>query len=211
MAKRSTFAIGLVISAGVLVALISFSGSAIATPSTGAVLLTETPSTATCPNSDYQGSGYVMSLAQVVACAKGAGFTDQRVEAFASMAYQESSFEPGVTEYGGCAAGILQEGASSGGCPGPYPIADYNPSKCSTYSADGWNGVWYNPTCAFKWAYAYYHHVDGLNFWGSYLSDAYCKWSPNGFKGIPNPDGTSELCTGSGQNQADLPWSSVGF
>jgi hypothetical protein len=207
MGLRSWFA--LAVAVGFLLTAMALAGTVYASPNNNSnhkIVLT-----ATCPNSDYQGASTKLSFTQVVACAKSVGFTSVREIAFIAMAYQESTFVPGVTEYGGCAAGILQEGAASGGCPGPFPISHYNPNSCSTYAANGWNGVWYNPTCAFKWAYAYYHYVGGFNFWGSYLSGAYCKWSPNGFKGAPNPDGTSVSCSGSGQNQAGFAWSSVGL
>ncbi len=177
----------------------------------------------TCPNQDYNGQSASLSLSQVVACAQNAGFSGPLLITFVSMAYQESGFNPGIVENDGtgCVAeGILQLGQ---GChvAGAYPISGYNPNTCSTYQTDkdgasSEHGVWFNPTCAFKWAYAYYNlnpgsiTYGGYAFWGSYLSPAsfpaYCNWAPTGFSGTgPN------TCPGGGLNKANLPWSSLGL
>jgi hypothetical protein len=209
-------ALGMVLAGG----LASTFGDATALPSAGGLAsLSALSTSATCPNAYYYHSGSHLSLAQVVACAKDAGFAGAVIITFVSMAYQESSFCPGAIESGGGACsdqspgchgqpnaeGILQEG-TGGQCPptgGAFSVSGYSPGSCTSYKAHGWGGVYFNPTCAFKWAHAYYRDY-GYGFWGSYLSGAYCKWAPNGFHGTG-----SVKCSGSGQNQAGLPWSSV--
>lgn len=175
----------------------------------------------TCPNSNYYGLGTQLTLQNVVDCAGAAGFTGDLEITFVSMAYQESGFCPGAIESGsgtcsdtgpGCsgnanAEGILQEG-TAGQCPpagGSFAVSGYSPSSCSTWSGSStdWGGIYFNPTCSFQWALAYYN-VNGYAFWGSYLSGAYCNWAPDGFLGTG-----SVTCSGTNQNQANLPWSTV--
>lgn len=169
-----------------------------------------------CPNSNFYDQSTKLNLQETVDCAAAAGFSNNLVITFVSMAYQESGFCGGAIESGSgsCsqvnpgsgarAEGILQEGTSGQNPPsgGAFPIGNYNPSSCSTYSGN-WGGIYFNPTCAFQWAYAYYQ-VNTYNFWGSYLSGAYCKWAPTGWSGTG-----PVACPGGGQNAANLPWSSV--
>ena len=181
--------------------------------------------TNTCPNSYFYGSSTSLTLQNVVDCAGAAGFSGNLQITFVSMAYQESNFCAGAIQGGsgtcfvtgpGCgggnpnAEGILQQG-TAGQCPpvgGPFSVTGYSPSSCSTWSGSSsdWGGIYFNPLCSFQWALAYYNQNGGgdYNFWGSYLSGAYCNWAPNGFLGTG-----SVTCSGSGQNQANLPWSTV--
>ncbi|MDE1820627.1 MAG: PKD domain-containing protein [Euryarchaeota archaeon] len=178
----------------------------------------------TCPNSYFYGSSTSLSLQNVVDCAGAGGFSGDLQITFVSMAYQESNFCPGAIQGGsgtcfvtgpGCsgnpnAEGILQQG-TAGQCPptgGPFSVPGYSASSCSTWSGNvnDWGGIYFNPLCSFQWALAYYNQNGGgdYNFWGSYLSGAYCNWAPNGFLGTG-----SVTCSGTGQNQANLPWSTV--
>lgn len=179
----------------------------------------------TCPNSYFYGSSTQLTLQNTVDCAGAAGFTGNLEITFVSMSYQESNFCPGAIEGGsgtcfstgpGCgsgnanAEGILQQG-TAGQCPptgGPFSVPGYSPSSCSTWSGSSsdWGGIYFNPLCSFQWALAYYSQNGGgdYSFWGSYLSGAYCNWAPNGFLGTG-----SVTCSGTGQNQANLPWSTV--
>ena len=181
-----------------------------------------------CPNVYYYGSGTQMDLQQTVDCAGAAGFSGNLEITFVSMAYQESTFCPGAIESGsgtcmstspGCgsglpdAEGILQEG-TAGQCPpagGSFAVSGYSPSSCSTWSGSSsdWGGIYFNPLCSFQWALAYYNY-NTYNFWGSYLSGAYCKWAPVGFAGTGSMlcDSANGYPTG-GENQAGLPWSTV--
>jgi hypothetical protein len=196
----------------------SFAGVASGSPTPAGSAHVAASSTA-CVNKYYYGSSRALTLKQVVDCALHAGFSSALTITFVSMAYQESNFCPGAIESGsgtcfarspGCngpanAEGILQEG-TSGQCPpagGAFPVSGYTPSTCSSYAAHGWGGVYFTPKCAFQWAHAYYN-VNGYAFWGSYLTGAYCNWAPNGFHGTG-----SVTCSGAGQNQAALPWSTV--
>lgn len=166
----------------------------------------------------------MLTLQNVVDCAGSGGFSGNLEITFVSMAYQESNFCPGAIEGGsgtcfatgpGCggnanAEGVLQQG-TAGQCPpagGAFSVSGYSPSSCSTWggSTSDWGGIYFNPLCSFQWALAYYNQNGGgdYNFWGSYLSGAYCKWAPNGFLGTG-----SVTCSGSGQNQANLPWGTV--
>lgn len=178
-----------------------------------------------CPNGNYYDHSTQFSLQEVVNCAMHAGFTGPRVITFVSMAYQESGFCPGAIESGGGACshetpgcgsgqpnaeGILQEG-TAGQCPssgGAFSVKNYNPDTCSSYTkgSSNWGPIYFNPVCAFQWAYYYFHQTSGgdFNFWGSYLSGAYCQWAPNGYKGFG-----PVTCSGVGQNQANLPWGTV--
>jgi hypothetical protein len=218
-----------VLAATVLVPLLiagAFSTAPGSTPSPPAslVLLDQRPASGlagTCPNSYYYGSGTQLTLQNVVDCAGSAGFSGDLEITFVSMSYQESTFCPGAIESGsgpcsdtgpGCsgnanAEGILQEG-TAGQCPptgGPFSVSGYSASSCSTWSGSSsdWGGIYFNPLCSFQWALAYYN-VNGYAFWGSYLSGAYCNWAPNGFLGTG-----SVTCSGTNQNQANLPWSTV--
>ncbi len=192
-------------------------------------------SSGNCPDSYDYGSSSVLDLASVVACAVNAGFSGGQAITFVSMAYQESSFRPGVT--GGLAEGILQEGfgcdSPPSGCNSGGPGSSYyNPSSCSTYDTQGtsFGGVYYNPACAFGWAMGEFNYrqanppspcpYGGYCFWGSYggnqwagYSEApglYCKWAPSGFGGYgPVLCDSSTGYPSGGENQANLPWSSV--
>jgi PKD repeat protein len=175
-----------------------------------------------CPNTDDYGSSAQLTLQNTVDCAGYAGFSGNLEITFVSMAYQESNFCAGAIESGsgscsdtspGCggsypdAEGILQEG-TAGQCPpvgGPFSVTGYSASSCSTWSGSStdWSGIYFNPFCSFQWALAYYNY-NSYNFWGSYLSGDYCKWAPDGFLGTG-----SVTCSGTNQNQAGLPWSTV--
>ncbi len=161
-----------------------------------------------CPNQYFYNQPTTLSLQAVVDCASNAGFSGGVLITFVSMAYQESGFDPAAIENTAAhALGILQLGTSGQPVPqgSPTPWYGYNPSTCSTYNSIGnWGGVYFNPVCSFQWAYTYYSGGGGYQFWGSYLSGAYCKWAPNGFTGTG-----SVPCSGTGQNQANLPWSTV--
>ncbi len=161
---------------------------------------------AACPNGNYYGQPTTLTLQQVVSCALDAGFSGPEVITFASMAFQESGFDPAAIEPGPHAEGVLQEGTAGQSPPqgNPFPLSGYSPSTCTTYAGGSdWGPIYFDPSCAFEWALAYYH-VNGYNFWGSYLTGAYCQWAPSGFVGT-GPIG----CSGAGQNQAGLPWSLV--
>jgi hypothetical protein len=81
------------------------------------------------------------------------------------------------------ASGLLQEGwASQPDTPVQLPYFNNNngPSLCPgygiTWTSTNWEGVYFNPLCAFEWAYAYYQsHISGGGFqdWGSYGGSAY--------------------------------------
>jgi len=173
----------------------------------------------TCPNANYYGNSAQLTLAETVNCAAIGGFSGDIEITFVSMAYQESTFCPGAIESGSGACshigpgsgpqaeGILQEGTSGQSPPqgGPFPVSGYSPSSCSTWSGSStdWGGIYFNPTCSFQWALAYYNY-NGYAFWGSYLSGDYCHWAPAGFLGTG-----SVTCSGTNQNQASLPWSTV--
>ncbi len=193
-----------------------------APPGQGAPTPSIRAASTTCPNSNFYGVSTILSLQQTVDCAAYAGYTGNLEITFVSMAYQESNFCAGAIESGsgtcfvtspGCgssypnAEGILQEG-TGGQCPpsgGSFSVPNYNPAECPTWSGSSsdWGGIYFNPMCSFNWSLAYYHY-NGYQFWGSYLTGAYCNWAPNGFTGTG-----SVTCTGSGQNQANLPWSTV--
>ncbi len=173
-----------------------------------------------CPNQNFNGQSTTLTFSQVVACAQNAGFSGDQLSVMVSIAYAESSFNPGATGagLGGCsgpgAMGILQEGQchSAGEA---YPLKGYSPSSCSTYGGStDWSGVYYNPTCAFQWAYAFVNTnppitqsgctqaspVGGVPycFWGSYwVNGAYCRYAPNTYSGY--------ACI-QGLNQACFPW-----
>ena len=187
------------------------------------------PATAlnSCPNANEYGNGIQLSLQNTVDCAGGAGFTGNLEITFVSMAYQESTFCAGAIESGsgtcmvtspGCgssypdAEGILQEG-TAGQCPpagGSFAVGSYSPSTCSTYGGSSdWGGIYFNPTCSFQWALAYYN-ANGYAFWGSYLSGAYCKWAPVGFAGTGSMlcDSANGYPSG-GENLSGLPWGTV--
>ncbi len=157
-----------------------------------------------CPNKDFYGQSTTLTLQQVVDCGIGAGFSGPLLITFVSMAYQESNFNPAAIEPGPHAEGILQEGCAGQSPPSgcAFPVGGYNPNSCSTYNGN-WGSIYFNPQCAFQWAKAYYDS-NGYAFWGSYLSGDYCKWAPSGFLGTG-----SVTCSGSNQNQANLPWSTV--
>ena len=167
-----------------------------------------------CPNQYYTpGSQNTLTLAQIVSCVSGAGFTGSEIITLSSMAMQESGFNPGALEScstGGDAMGLFQIGSNA--CPSPYaapdPIAGYNPLTCSSYAQYGWLGVYDNPTCAAKWSYAEFTYWGDnfWDFWGSYRSGAYCNWAPSGWVGGGQYGGVQ--CNG-GLNAADLPWSTV--
>ncbi len=160
-----------------------------------------------CPNSNFYNAPTTLTLQAVVDCALAAGFTGPVAVTFVSMAYQESGFNPAAIEPGPHAEGVLQEGTGGQTPPqgGPFPLSDYSPSSCPAWSGSSsdWGGIYFDPACAFQWAIAYYQ-VNGYNFWGSYLSGAYCTWAPAGFAGTG-----PVACSGLNQNQAGLPWSSV--
>lgn len=172
-----------------------------------------------CPNAYFYDNSTQLDLQQTVDCAGNAGFSGDLEITFVSMAYQESGFCPGAIESGSgtCsyigpgsgpqAEGILQEGTSGQSPPqgGPFSVSGYSPSSCSTWSGSStdWGGIYFNPSCSFQWALAYYNY-NSYNFWGSYLSGAYCNWAPDGFLGTG-----SVTCSGTNQNQANLPWSTV--
>ena len=188
------------------------------------ILLSAAPPTVvsagTCPNQFYaptnpasgnhEGTGPPLTIDQVVACAQNAGFTKGYAITIVAMAYQESGWDPGDTEPVFCAAGILQEG--HGVCFPPKSssvISGYSASSCSTFAKYGWEGVYYNPTCAFQWAYAEVQDQGFYPFWGSYETGAYCKWAPNGFKGVTDPAGGITVgCSGTNQNQENANWPS---
>ncbi len=169
-----------------------------------------------CPNANYfTNPSATLTLQQVVACATGAGFTGPEVITVVSMAYQESGFRPGALESGGCAAGILQEGYTPCGANGQPQYGSppgYNPNTCSTYNSAVPYELYYNPTCAFQWAYALFTSAGDsfATFWGSYTNPAgfpaYCNWAPLGWVGGGQYGG--HQCTG-GLNAAGLPWSTV--
>lgn len=181
-----------------------------------------------CPNVNFYGSSTQMNLSLTVDCAGAAGFTGNLEITFVSMAYQESTFCPGAIESGsggcmdtspGCgsgypdAEGILQEGVANQ-CPPvgtPFSVTGYSPSSCSTWSGSSsdWSGIYFNPLCSFQWALAYYNY-NSYNFWGSYLSGAYCKWAPTGFAGTGSMlcDSANGYPSG-GENLNNLPWSTV--
>ncbi len=183
---------------------------------------TTTPSSGQCPNQYYtpsyspSGPGHQLTLSQVIACASNAGFTGGELVTIVSMAFQESSFQPGDMEAVYCAAGILQEG--HGNCPYPEStsfISGYSPLTCSTYAQYGWAGVYFNPTCAFQWAHAEVNDQGFYPFWGSYETGAYCKYAPNGFTGVTDPAGGITVpCSGVDQNQIPSylgSWTSSGY
>jgi PKD repeat protein len=189
------------------------------------------PQGSSCPDGYYYGQSFSLTLQQVVNCALQAGFTGPAVITFASMAWQESNFVPGAV--GGQAEGILQENLA--GTSPPQGAADniqgtYDPATCSQYGTHGWGGVYFDPTCAFRWAHAFYTYYQanpgalspcpygGYCFWGSYggnqwagYSEApgqYCQWVPQGFGGTGG-----ETCP-SGYGWVGLPssvgsWSSI--
>ncbi len=161
-----------------------------------------------CPNQYFYNQPTTLSLQQVVDCGSNAGFSGNVLITFVSMAYQESAFNPAAVENTAAhALGILQLGTGGQPVPqgNPTPWYGYNPNTCSTYASIGnWGGVYFNPDCSYQWAYDYYSGGGGYQFWGSYLSGAYCRWAPNGFQGTG-----SVTCSGSNQNQANLPWSQV--
>ena len=161
---------------------------------------------ATCPDSDFQGSTVVLTLPQVEACAQNAGFsTPSQIDQIVSMAFQESSFIPGThgagistCTVGQYAEGILQEG-KCGVANEAYPLSNYDPTTCSAYASNGWSGVYYDPACAFKWAYAFTQDSIGSAscqpycFWGAYISGAYCKYAPTSYSGYDCPQGGGDL------------------
>ncbi|MDE1834396.1 MAG: hypothetical protein KGH64_03605 [Candidatus Micrarchaeota archaeon] len=172
-----------------------------------------------CPNKAYpafesgSSSSGTLTLQQLVDCAVAAGFTGDQVITVVAMAYQESSWQPGELEGGGCAAGILQEGftpcSSSGGLLVPQysSPAGYDPTTCSTYNPSQAWMLYMNPLCSFKWAY-YEFKADGnsfYNFWGSYDTGAYCNWAPSGWAG----GGSFGGVTCSGSNNEGASWSTV--
>lgn len=175
----------------------------------------QTSSTAVCPDQVYETSPFVvLTIEQVIACAQNAGFTGTQLTQIVSIASAESSFKPGATGKGissGCyARGILQEGKCSTAPGEAYTLSNYDPTTCPTYngdksgtSTDDWNGIYYNPTCAFQWAYAFVQHSPAITqsgctdatggtpfcFWGSYWNPssgteaAYCKYAPTTYSG----------------------------
>lgn len=167
-----------------------------------------------CPNEDYEGdSSTTLTFQQIVACAQNAGFSGTQLEVIVAAAYQESSYMPGATGpgiTGGCTAqGILQEGEC--GSPGEeYFIPGvYDPTSCSTYGGGtNWSGIYYNPTCAFQWAYDYVNSDNSsltscggaspYCFWGSVTSGAYCQYAPTTYSGYDCPQG---------ENILNFPWS----
>lgn len=184
------------------------------------VLSTTIPITTTilqdsaCPNQNYEGDGssVTLSFAQIVACAEYAGFTGTQLIQIVSIAYQESSYEPGVTGAGiveGCSAeGILQEGECTK-VGEEYLLSNYDPSTCSTFAGGtDWSSIYYNPTCAFQWAYAFINSDSAVGcggavpfcFWGSFTSGAYCKFAPPSYSGYDCPQG---------ENEENFDWNSV--
>ena len=184
----------------------------------------------TCPNSNFYGVSTTLTLQQVVDCAAYAGYTGNLEVTFVSMAYQESGFCAGAIESGsgtcyvtspGCgssssypnAEGVLQEG-TGGQCPpagGTFPVGNYNPAECPTWSGStsDWGGIYFNPMCSFNWSLAYYNS-NGFNFWGSYLSGAYCQWAPSGFAGMGSePCDSATGYPSGGTNSAGLAWSTI--
>ena len=177
-----------------------------------------------CPNRDYppfeegSPSSGQLNLQQLVDCAASAGFTGDEIITVVSMAYAESSWQPGEFEGGGCAAGILQEGAtpcmSSGSLSVPtyFSPPGYDPSTCSTNPSGGWQ-LYTNPLCSFNWAYAEFKSAGDsfATFWGSYnpssSSPPYCLYAPSGWNGGGSYGGRS--CPSGGQNEEGASWSTV--
>lgn len=182
---------------------------------------TSTTSTAlaagVCPNQNFINNAQTLTFSQVVACASNAGFSGTQLYIIVSIAYAESSFNPAATGSGtgGCtsygAMGLLQ----LGGCHNPgeeYTLSDYSPSTCSTWGGTtDWSGIYYNPTCAFQWAYAFVTKSPPITqsgctqtsptggvpycFWGTYwVNGAYCNYAPNTYSGYNCALGLNEAC-----------------
>jgi hypothetical protein len=186
-----------------------------------------TQSTGTCPDSD---SPLTLSFSQIAACAQAAGFSGTSLIQMISIAYAESSGSSSVTVPGinagdpNCVVmGILQEGLCDGSNGESYPLSNpsYSPSTCTAYQQNPtWTSIWYDPKCAFAWAYAFTSQNPPITqtspspgctqavgdtpycFWGTYwLGGSYCKFAPTSYSGYNCPQGL---------NQANLPWSSIG-
>ncbi len=199
--------------------------------STGTTQPTPQQPAATCPDQSFQGdTSTLLTLAQLEACASNAGFTGDQLTAIVSIAAQESyGGMPGATGKGiqaNCKAeGILQEGSCAKSPGEAFLLPNYHPSTCSTYKGNGkgdasddWSGIYYNPMCAFQWAYAYINSpsVQTLScasstnggplncFWGSYQTGAYCKYAPVSYSGYQCTQGGGQL-QWSGTNQQPTP------
>ncbi len=177
----------------------------------------------TCPNNDAVSGASALSFYVVVKCAENAGFSGTQLIQIVSIAFAESSFRPGVITgtIPNAPEGILQEGAGGAANGEQYPLSDYTPSTCSTYSSTDWSTIYTNPQCAFQWAYAYEGASVGTScsagaycFWGTYIGDSsvqpgdYCQYSPISYSGY---DCSNYNSTGDGENKANLPWASVGL
>lgn len=168
---------------------VSTTSSSTVTSSTSTTVTT-TIGNAQCPNVNYYNNNQgALTKAQVMACAQNAGFSGDQQTIMVAIAAAESGYNPAATgggTQGGCTAqGILQEGKC--GSPGEaYPLNNYDPTKCSTYNNGNpdWTGIYYNPTCAFQWAYAFVTHSPPITNRGTYVcnqpapngGEPYCFW-----------------------------------
>jgi hypothetical protein len=201
------------------------SASPAASATATGTISTTTALQGTCPNQDYSSGSSALSFQTIVACAQQAGFSGTQLIQIVSIAYAESSGNPGVSAQGissgsNCVAmGILQEGQCNGANGESYPLSNpsYDPNTCTPYQQNPtWTSIWDDPTCAFQWADDFVNQNPPITqsgcsqaagdtpfcFWGSYwVNGNYCKYAPSSYSGYD--------CS-SGLNQANLPWSSVG-
>ncbi|MDE1860316.1 MAG: hypothetical protein KGH72_01215 [Candidatus Micrarchaeota archaeon] len=164
---------------------------------------TGTSSSGNCPNQAYTpGSSDALTFAQVVDCAKAAGFSGDQLMIIVSIADKESSFQPGAQL--GSNLGLLQMGPGLGG--------SYDGSKCTT--GTDW---WWNPLCSMQAAYHYTHDSQAQGGWNGVACPSpvpghtFCQWQtyePGSqyFCGDMPTSYSGENCPGGG---GGLPWSSV--